>query len=65
MDIKEVCRQNNVAHATAQEKCTNAKVNIGFLTSCIFDYCASGGKYYAVDNAIIESEHMKKHPLHV
>lgn len=62
MDIKEVCRQNNVAHAIAKEKCTNAKVNIGFVKSCIFDYCASGGDYAAVDNAIIESEHMNNPP---
>lgn len=64
-DIKEVCRRNNVAHAIATEKCAIPQVDKGFRTSCIFDYCASGGKYYAVDNAIIESEHMKKHPLHV
>jgi len=62
MDIKEVCRQNKVTHATAQELCAKAKVNIGFLTSCIFDYCASGGDYAAVDNAVIESEHMNNPP---
>jgi len=57
MDIKEVCRQNKVA-----QLCTKAKVNIGFLTSCIFDYCAFGGDYAAVDNAVIESEHMNNPP---
>jgi len=61
-DIKEVCQQFNVAHATAQEKCKKTKVNTGFFKSCIFDYCASGGDYAAVDNAVIESEHMSNTP---
>jgi len=62
MDIKEVCRQNNVTHATATEKCKKAKVSEGFNKSCIFDYCASGGDYAAVENAVIESEHMRHPP---